>query len=157
MLKNIFITILLICSVSGVWGQKSVKVKVSGNVITTDGVPAEFINIQLKNTFYGGTSDGKGYFEFMAPAGQYTMIVQSIAAHRREFPVTIEEGKENHFADIEIRENINQLEQVVVTGQFSPQSMRNSLYKVRTVNSEQIRQKAPTSVQSLLNTEIGIR
>mgnify|MGYP000330717425 FL=1 len=53
MLKNIFITILLICSVSGVWGQKSVKVKVSGNVITTDGVPAEFINIQLKNTFYG--------------------------------------------------------------------------------------------------------
>lgn len=86
MLKNIFITILLICSVSGVWGQKSVKVKVSGNVITTDGVPAEFINIQLKNTFYGGTSDGKGYFEFMAPAGQYTMIVQSIAAHRREFP-----------------------------------------------------------------------
>lgn len=42
----------------------------------------------------------------MAPAGQYTMIVQSIAAHRREFPVTIEEGKENHFADIEIRENI---------------------------------------------------
>ena len=91
MLKNIFITILLICSVSGVWGQKSVKVKVSGNVITTDGVPAEFINIQLKNTFYGGTSDGKGYFEFMAPAGQYTMIVQSIAAHRREFPVTIEE------------------------------------------------------------------
>ena len=93
----------------------------------------------------------------MAPAGQYTMIVQSIAAHRREFPVTIEEGKENHFADIEIRENINQLEQVVVTGQFSPQSMRNSLYKVRTVNSEQIRQKAPTSVQSLLNTEIGIR
>ena len=114
MLKNIFITILLICSVSGVWGQKSVKVKVSGNVITTDGVPAEFINIQLKNTFYGGTSDGKGYFEFMAPAGQYTMIVQSIAAHRREFPVTIEEGKENHFADIEIRENINQLEQVHV-------------------------------------------
>ena len=115
MLKNIFITILLICSVSGVWGQKSVKVKVSGNVITTDGVPAEFINIQLKNTFYGGTSDGKGYFEFMAPAGQYTMIVQSIAAHRREFPVTIEEGKENHFADIEIREIINQLVQIVVT------------------------------------------
>ena len=75
MLKNIFITILLICSVLVVWGQKSVKVKVSGNIITTDGVPAEFINIQLKNTFYGGTSDGKGYFEFMAPAGQYTMHI----------------------------------------------------------------------------------
>lgn len=51
MLKNIFITILLICSVLVVWGQKSVKVKVSGNIITTDGVPAEFINIQLKIRF----------------------------------------------------------------------------------------------------------
>ncbi len=88
MLKNIFITILLICSVSGVWGQKSVKVKVSGNVITTDGVPAEFINIQLKKIrFTEVLRMGKDIFEFMAPAGQYTMIVQSIAAHRREFPL----------------------------------------------------------------------
>ena len=47
MLKNIFITILLICSVLVVWGQKSVKVKVSGNIITTDGVPAEFIKIRF--------------------------------------------------------------------------------------------------------------
>ena len=85
------------------------------------------------------------------------MVVQSVTAHRKEFPVTIETGRENVFPNIEVKEDINQLEEVVVTGQFSPQSMKNSLYKVRSVNSDQIRQKAPLDVQSLLNTEIGIR
>lgn len=71
------------------------------------------------------------------------MVVQSVTAHRKEFPVTIETGRENVFPNIEVKEDINQLEEVVVTGQFSPQSMKNSLYKVRSVNSDQIRQKAP--------------
>lgn len=49
------------------------------------------------------------------------------------------------------------LDEVVVTGQFAPQSLRNSLYKIRLITSEQIREKAATDIQSLLNTEIGIR
>lgn len=49
------------------------------------------------------------------------------------------------------------LDEVVVTGQFAPQSLRNSLYKIRLITSEQIREKAATDIQSLLKTEIGIR
>lgn len=157
MIKYSLFICLLIALHTTLCAQKAHREKISGTVKTTDGVPAEFINIQLKDTPYGGTSDIKGYFEFTAPAGNYIMIVQSIAAHRKEIPVTIVAGKENNFPDIRIRENKIQLEQVVVTGQFSPQSMRNSLYKVRTIGSKQIREKAATSVQSLLNTEVGIR
>lgn len=69
-------------------------------------------------------SDGDGNFEFAAPPGEYTMVVQSVTAHRKEFPVTIETGRENVFPNIEVKEDINQLEEVVVTGQFSPQSMK---------------------------------
>ena len=157
MIKNICTVILLLLSVLPAAGQNRVKVKISGNVITTDGAPAEYITVSLKNTVFGGMSDGDGNFEFAAPPGEYTMVVQSVTAHRKEFPVTIETGRENVFPNIEVKEDINQLEEVVVTGQFSPQSMKNSLYKVRSVNSDQIRQKAPLDVQSLLNTEIGIR
>ncbi len=49
------------------------------------------------------------------------------------------------------------LEQVVITGQFSPQSLNRSVYKVRAINAEEIRQRAPSSIEALLNTEIGIR
>ena len=41
--------------------------------------------------------------------------------------------------------------------QFTPQSLRNSLYKIRVVNQKAIAQKAPSDLQSLLNTEIGVR
>lgn len=157
MLKFTGIFLLLIVLSFSVTAQKNTREKISGIVKTTDGHPAEYIHVLLKNTPYGTATDTKGYFEFTAPAGNYTLVVHSIYAHRVELPVTIKSDTENKFPGITIRENVNQLEAVVVTGQFSPQSMRNSLYKVRTINSQQIRQKAATSVQSLLNTEIGIR
>ena len=157
MMRKIGILVLLICTALPVMAQKGGKVTISGNVKTSDGKPAEFITVQLEKTVYGGISDANGHFEFTAPAGSYTMVVQSVTAHRQEFPVTIESGRENCFPDIEIRENVNQLEQIVVTGQFSPQSMRNSLYKVRSITSESIARKTPTNIESLLNTEIGIR
>ena len=133
------------------------KVEISGNVITTDGKPAEFITVSLKNTTYGGTTDADGRFYFTAPAGEYILVVQSIMTHREEMPVKIVEGRKNIFKDIKTKENVNQLEDVVITGQFSPQSMRKSLYKVRSINSRAIKLKAPSSVEALLNTEIGIR
>ena len=133
------------------------KVKVSGNVVTTDGKPAEFVTVLLKNTTFGGTTDADGRFLFTAPEGDYTLVVQSIFTHRKEMKVSLGPGQNNVFKDIETTENMNQLEQVVVTGQFAPQSMRKSLYKVKTINSETIKLKAPATVEALLNTEAGIR
>ena len=49
------------------------------------------------------------------------------------------------------------LDPVVVTGQFEPQSVQNSVYRVRTISNEQIRQRASTTVENILNTQLGIR
>ncbi len=49
------------------------------------------------------------------------------------------------------------LNEVVVTGQFNQQSLRNSVYKVRVINQERISMRAATDVLSVLNTELGIR
>ncbi|MCZ4243625.1 TonB-dependent receptor plug domain-containing protein [Pedobacter punctiformis] len=51
----------------------------------------------------------------------------------------------------------NDLKDVVITGQFGPQSLKNSVYNVRTINSEKIRLRAATNVQQILNTELGFR
>jgi outer membrane receptor for ferrienterochelin and colicins len=50
-----------------------------------------------------------------------------------------------------------ELKEVVVTGQFEPQSLRKSVYQVRTISGEVIRQRSAVNVQSVLNTELGIR
>ncbi|WP_229206091.1 TonB-dependent receptor plug domain-containing protein [Dyadobacter fermentans] len=49
------------------------------------------------------------------------------------------------------------LNEVVITGQSEPQSLRNSVYQVRTIDSERIRLRGATNLQTILNTELGIR
>ncbi len=49
------------------------------------------------------------------------------------------------------------LGQVVVTGQYEPQSLRQSVFQVRTISSDLINARSATSVQGVLNTELGIR
>ena len=153
------ITLLYIIMLAAIpaYGQKPGNGIISGTVKTADGEPAAYVNVALKNTFYGTSTDERGEFRLEAPAGKYTMQVFSITAHMREFPVEVVAGKETRFPDISIIEDVKSLEQVVVTGQFSPQSLRNSVYKVRVISARQIEQKAANDAQSLLNTELGIR
>lgn len=51
----------------------------------------------------------------------------------------------------------NSLKEVVVTGEYQPQSLRNSVYRTRIINSERIRLRAAINVQQVLNTELGFR
>jgi outer membrane receptor for ferrienterochelin and colicins len=53
--------------------------------------------------------------------------------------------------------HIKELTNVVVTGQFRPQSAKNSLYQVRVVNHERIRLSGATTVQQALNNQLGFR
>lgn len=49
------------------------------------------------------------------------------------------------------------IDQVVVTAQLEPTSLKNSVYKVRTITQEQIQRRATVDITTLLNTELGIR
>ncbi len=49
------------------------------------------------------------------------------------------------------------LDEVVVTGQFSPRSVKNSVYRIRVIKQEQIKMRGATDLASVLNNELGIR
>lgn len=49
------------------------------------------------------------------------------------------------------------LQDVVVTGQYAPQSVKNSVYRVRTISRERITLRGATDVAGVLNNELGIR
>lgn len=157
MLRHVCLVIALLVLMVDSFAQKTAKESITGIVKTTDGYPSEFISVVLKNTSYGDITNAEGQFKIDAPEGDYTMVVYSIFAHRKEFPITVKAGSPNYFPDITIIENKNQLNEVVVTGQFTPQSLQNSIYKVRVINNLQIQQRAATSIQGVLNTEVGIR
>jgi outer membrane receptor for ferrienterochelin and colicins len=50
-----------------------------------------------------------------------------------------------------------QLDEVVITGQFRPQSLSKSVYQVRVIDREIVKLRNATSVQAILNTEPGVR
>jgi outer membrane receptor for ferrienterochelin and colicins len=50
-----------------------------------------------------------------------------------------------------------ELQEVVVTGEFQPQSLKNTVYHTRIISVEKIRLRAATNVQQLLSTELGFR
>ncbi|HTE12856.1 MAG TPA: TonB-dependent receptor [Chitinophagaceae bacterium] len=49
------------------------------------------------------------------------------------------------------------LNEVIVTGQHKPQSVKNSVYQVRVINQERIRLSGATNVQQVLNNQLGFR
>ncbi len=51
----------------------------------------------------------------------------------------------------------NDLKEVVVTGQYQPQSLRNSVYQTRVISAERIRLRAAANIQQVLSTELGFR
>ena len=53
--------------------------------------------------------------------------------------------------------DIKSLGEVVVTGQYHPQSLKNSVYQIRVIGSEKIKQSGAVNVQQVLNTELGFR
>lgn len=49
------------------------------------------------------------------------------------------------------------LDEVIVTGQYKPQSIKNSVYQVKSISSERIRLSGATNVQQVLNNQLGFR
>ena len=49
------------------------------------------------------------------------------------------------------------LDEVIITGQYKPQSLKNSVYQVRVINSQRIRLSGATNVQQVLNNQSGFR
>ncbi|MCF2503315.1 TonB-dependent receptor [Dyadobacter sp. CY107] len=71
-------------------------------------------------------------------------------------PVAGQPDRERVKGDTLAKDSIA-LDEFVVTGQFEAQSLKNSVYQVRTIDSERIAARGATNLQSILNTELGIR
>jgi outer membrane receptor for ferrienterochelin and colicins len=50
-----------------------------------------------------------------------------------------------------------ELETAVVTGQYKPQSVRNSVYQVKVISKERIQKQGAAKLQDVLNSELNIR
>ncbi|AEI51433.1 TonB-dependent receptor [Runella slithyformis] len=149
-LRNLF---FLLFAGAGVFGQNG---KIEGVVKVNSGALSG-ASVRLKNTDYGQITGQDGSFGLDVPKGNYTLTVHFIGYQLLEKSIDIGVGELLKLGDLSLLEQAANLEEVVVTGQFEAQSVRNSVYQVRTITNQQIQLRGATSVQSVLNTELGMR
>ncbi|NJO03724.1 MAG: Plug domain-containing protein [Bacteroidia bacterium] len=58
---------------------------------------------------------------------------------------------------INLRSITRTMEEVVITGQFAPQSARHAVYKVRTIGADRLEAQGATTLQDVLRNELNVR
>lgn len=81
--------------------------------------------------------------------GSFFGIILSIAG--------VTEAAAQKAAKDSVSVHVSALQEVVVTGQYQPQSLRKSVYQVRTITADRITRQGATSLTGVLNNELGIR
>lgn len=100
-------------------------------------------------------TNANGHFTIAVPQGNQTIKVRYIGFTEKLLPVSGNGSVD--LGNITLETDEKSLQELVVTGQFSPQSTENSVYQVRVINQEQIRLRGATNIQNILNTELGMR
>ncbi|UJP65647.1 TonB-dependent receptor [Mongoliitalea daihaiensis] len=101
----------------------------------------------------GVVADTEGYFSLdKIPSASKIKIA---AMGYTQVELHIDELKS--MKKVVLQSSLSELGEVVVTGNFGPQSAKQSTYMVRTIDQQVIQSRAAMNLQEVLNTELGIR
>lgn len=152
MLKKftLFINLMafVFCFAENVQGQIK-NGSVSGQIKTSDGNPASYVSVGLKNTNKTTQTDGKGNFiiKNIVP-GDYIIKVSAIGVSAQEKSITIL-SDQNVSTDFSIAESSSQLDEVAINGYKTPNKKPVNLGKIAIAPMD-----LPQSVQIIGNQVI---
>ncbi|MES1224620.1 MAG: carboxypeptidase-like regulatory domain-containing protein, partial [Bacteroidota bacterium] len=90
---------------------------IKGTIKTADGSPAEFINVVLKGTNKGTTTNSNGEFEIKhATPGTHSLVISFIGLEPQELAVEVKAGEVTSVPEVTLNEDASHLTEVVVTG-----------------------------------------
>eukprot|EP01136_Pigoraptor_vietnamica_P043440 Opistho-1_new@18845 len=117
-MKSYFTIVFLLFNVIAFAQNATIKGKIS----TSDGKPAEFVNVQLNGTNKGTISNENGEYKIeRIKAGTYKLKVSLVGLETKEQQIEVKAG-ETLTIDFALAESANQLQEVVVqsnTNKFS--------------------------------------
>jgi len=126
-----------------------------GRVFTADGEPAASVLASVKETKQTTLTAADGSFSFKMFPGKYSLKIKSLGETKEVETELI--ANRDTIIKINLNAYAYELNEVVVTGAFEPQSAKNSVYSVHTINQERIQLRAATNLVQVLNTELGVR
>lgn len=152
MIKILFLSCLFF-SISTTNGQ---EVSLMGTV-TSNGSPISFVNIYLKQTEIGTSSNEDGmYILKNVPPGKYTLVASTIGFIPFSKTVTIKDGQEQ-LLDIDLEPSIESLDEMVVTGTLKPVSRLESPVPVEVYKPTFFKKNPTPSIFEALQNVNGVR
>jgi outer membrane receptor for ferrienterochelin and colicins len=150
----LLITLLFTIGTSSAQQNKGV---ITGKILTEKGLPVSGALIEVQKEKLAVYSKDDGTFRLTAPVGKVKIVVSATEYRSFATEVTLNAAQESTLGSIRLKPAAEKLEEVVITGQYEPQSLKNSVYQTRIINGERIRLRAATNIQQVLSTELGFR
>lgn len=149
----VFVCLVLLTK-SYVFGQQNTRItlkdKVSGQPISYAHVIGELIAPADGKSLASMTNDGGvATFQLTSPVRITTSFIGYLTGVDTLFP-----GKDRVLM---LEPTVYNVDEVVVTGQIAPERVDKSIYKVKTLGTMTINQKAATNLSELLSGELNIR
>lgn len=154
-MKRFILLFILLMSVFTLHAQEKTGF-ISGKVSTAEGLAAGNVLVFIKGSNQLVYTSDAGMFRISSPQGARMLVFQSVTKKQVEIPVKVS-GEEQEIPTVFLTENAYDLKEVVITGLSEPQSIRNSVYHIRTISSEMIRLRGATELKSILSNELGFR
>ena len=143
---------LLLATSSSLIAQSTI----SGNVKDQNGELVPGVNVILKGTTIGASSDFDGNYEIKnVENGTYTLIASSLGFDNFTKEVVV--NSSNITVNIVVIENAQSLYEIVVTGVVNPKSKLESSVSISTINAKKIAQSSPRTTGEIFRNIPGVR
>ena len=120
------------------------QIRISGTIVDENGIPLPGVNVVIKGTTVGTTTDADGKYSIAVPGPDAVLVASFIGYVSAEVPV----GNRN-VVDITLSSEALALEEVVVVG-YGTQKKVNVIGSVTTVNAENISAAPVNNVSNAL-------
>ncbi|SDD10043.1 TonB-dependent receptor [Pedobacter soli] len=122
--------IVVVLLIAGNAMAQSKNGSISGSIKTSDGNPAAYVSVGLKNTTKTTQTDEKGNYTIknVAP-GTYTLKTSAVGVSAQEKQVTVTAGQSSN-ADFSLAQSSSQLDEIAVNGYKTPNRKPVNLGKI---------------------------
>jgi len=142
----VFVLLLLVV-IPAAFGQKRT---VSGKITDAGGKPVPFVNVTVKGTTVGTTSNSEGVYSITLPEKSNTLVFTFIGYRALEVDVS-----NRTTADVKMQEDAGELTGVVVTALGIERNKKSLQYSITQVGGENLTQAREINVGNALEGRVA--
>nr|WP_308463762.1 TonB-dependent receptor [Chitinophaga nivalis] len=115
-IKKVFLTTLILITIVGNANAGEILSAIKGKVSTSDGSPAAFVTVRIKNSNHGALTDQQGEFVIKRiKPGRYTLEISFLGYENMTQEVVVETDKITQLS-LQLHTSEQQMKEIIITG-----------------------------------------